>query len=144
MVILPPLKTNHTAIMKKYLVPVLIWLGTALPAMAQNGTEDPVLFTVAGEPVTRSEFLYVYQKNNPTKQGDFSEASLQEYLDLYINFKLKVAGSMPCALTPPARCGKNWTNTATSSSSPTSTRKYWKLPSLSIMTAWAQNVWCIM
>lgn len=91
MVILPPLKTNHTAIMKKYLVPVLIWLGTALPAMAQNGTEDPVLFTVAGEPVTRSEFLYVYQKNNPTKQGDFSEASLQEYLDLYINFKLKVA-----------------------------------------------------
>ncbi|MEZ5012959.1 MAG: peptidylprolyl isomerase [Chitinophagales bacterium] len=62
-----------------------------LPASAQSKMDgNEVLFTVNGQPVTKEEFLYVYKKNNPDKQGDFSEASLQDYLDLYINFKLKV------------------------------------------------------
>lgn len=61
---------------------------------AQNGSVkngDETLFTVNGQPVTKEEFLYVYKKNNPGKETDFSKESLQEYLDLYINFKLKVA-----------------------------------------------------
>ncbi len=77
--------------MKKLIVPVLLLFMAVMPAFAQNGTQDPVLFTVDGQPVTRSEFLYVYQKNNPTKKNDFSRESMQEYLDLYVNFKLKVA-----------------------------------------------------
>jgi peptidyl-prolyl cis-trans isomerase SurA len=77
--------------MKKLIVPVLLFFIAALPALAQTGSQDPVLFTVNGQPVTRSEFLYVYQKNNPTKKNDFSRESMQEYLDLYVNFKLKVA-----------------------------------------------------
>ncbi|MFN3939883.1 MAG: hypothetical protein ACK4IY_04810, partial [Chitinophagales bacterium] len=60
-------------------------------AHSQTISDDAVLFTVGDKPVTKSEFLYVYQKNNPNKQNDFSRTSLQEYLDLYINFKLKVA-----------------------------------------------------
>ena len=51
--------------------------------------EDKVLFTVAGKPVTVGEFLYIYTKNNGTK-ADFSKASLEENLNLYKNFKLKV------------------------------------------------------
>lgn len=62
-----------------------------LNVFSQTNSDDAVLFTVGGKPVSKSEFLYVYQKNNPNKQNDFSRASLQEYLDLYINFKLKVA-----------------------------------------------------
>lgn len=63
---------------------------TMATAQAQSTGNDPVLFTVAGQPVTKEEFLYVYKKNNPDKQNDYSRESLQEYLDLYVNFKLKV------------------------------------------------------
>ena len=63
---------------------------TFFTAQAQTVTKDEVLFTVAGQPVTKEEFLYVYRKNNPDKQNDYSKESLQEYLDLYVNFKLKV------------------------------------------------------
>ena len=56
-------------------------------AQAQN--EDPVLFSVKNNPVHVSEFLYIYAKTNRDK-ADFSKASLEEYLDLYTKFKLKV------------------------------------------------------
>ncbi len=50
---------------------------------------DPVLFTVEGNPVTVSEFNYIYSKTNGDK-ADYSKASVMEYLDLYKKFKLKV------------------------------------------------------
>jgi peptidyl-prolyl cis-trans isomerase SurA len=49
------------------------------------------LFTYGGKPVTKEEFLRVYQKNALNKQPDFSEAALREYLDLYSLFRMKVA-----------------------------------------------------
>jgi len=67
--------------------------GTALQAAEGPGAGDgpgAVLFEVGNEKVTLDEFEYVYRKNNPTKQNDYSRASLEEYLELYINFKLKV------------------------------------------------------
>ncbi len=51
---------------------------------------DPVLFSVNNTPVYQSEFKYIYTKTNQDK-ADFSEASIREYLDLYVKFKLKVA-----------------------------------------------------
>ncbi len=51
--------------------------------------DDPVLFTVEGNPVNVSEFEYIYSKTNG-QQADFSRKSLEEYLDLYVKFKLKV------------------------------------------------------
>lgn len=55
-----------------------------------NGqSDDPVLFTIDGNPVNASEFSYIYAKNN-RNDADYSEASLREYLDLYTKFKLKV------------------------------------------------------
>ncbi len=51
--------------------------------------DDPVLVTIAGEDVTVDEFMYVYKKNNA--QGEtMDRKSVEEYLELYINFKLKV------------------------------------------------------
>lgn len=50
---------------------------------------DPVLLTIAGENITKSEFLYVYNKNN-TKDNQISEESTKDYLELFINYKLKV------------------------------------------------------
>ncbi len=68
-----------------------ILLLTALLPLADLSaqSQDPVLFTVDNVPVPLSEFRYIYGKTNGDK-GDFSRASLEEYLDLYVNFKLKV------------------------------------------------------
>lgn len=54
-----------------------------------NAQTDPVLFTVAGTPVHLSEFEYIYNKNNQ-KEADYSRKSLDDYLNLYTKFKLKV------------------------------------------------------
>lgn len=62
-----------------------LWMSFAMVGQKK----DPVLFTVAGKPVHVSEFLYIYSKTNRDK-ADFSKKSLEEYLDLYTKFKLKV------------------------------------------------------
>ena len=51
--------------------------------------QDQILFTVEDEPVHLDEFLYIYEKTN-RDQANFSKASVEEYLDLYKKFKLKV------------------------------------------------------
>lgn len=50
--------------------------------------EDKVLLTIDGQPVMQSEFLYIYEKNN--QETAIDQKTIDEYLDLFINFKLKV------------------------------------------------------
>lgn len=59
----------------------------AMTAMAQN--DDAILFSVDDMEIPVSEFRYIYEKNN-RNDADYTQASLQEYLDLYVRFKLKV------------------------------------------------------
>ncbi|NJL77461.1 MAG: hypothetical protein HC892_22910 [Saprospiraceae bacterium] len=74
--------------MAKRILVSLVFLVTLLTTgFAQN--DDPTLFTVHKTNVRQSEFEYIYSKTNG-KQADFSKASLEEYLDLYVKFKLKV------------------------------------------------------
>ena len=61
----------------------------AVAAYAQN---DPVVMTINGVPVTRSEFEYSYNKNN--SEGVIDKKTVEEYVDLFINYKLKVAAAM--------------------------------------------------
>ncbi len=79
---------------------LLTFAATASIAIAQTG--DEILFSVDGNPVGVSEFDYIYSKTN----GDtatYSRESLQEYLDLYVKFKLKVAKARDMGLdTVPA------------------------------------------
>lgn len=49
-----------------------------------------VLFKVEKRPVTVDEFIYLYKKNHQDPEKDFTEQKIAEYLDLFINFKLKV------------------------------------------------------
>jgi peptidyl-prolyl cis-trans isomerase SurA len=50
---------------------------------------DPVLMTVGGDPVTKGEFESIYRKNNQ-KDTKSDRKALEEYLELFTNFKLKV------------------------------------------------------
>lgn len=49
---------------------------------------DPVLMKINGKPVLKSEFEYIYNKNNSNNSLD--KKTLEEYVELFVNFKLKV------------------------------------------------------
>lgn len=55
-----------------------------------NQEDDPILFTFGDEVVTKSEFIHVYEKHNSQDKNQYSQESIDEYLRLYTNFKLKV------------------------------------------------------
>lgn len=80
---------NHINMMKKIIITALLFIGFASLNIAQNQQNDPILFTVGDVPITVSEFKYIYNKSNGAK-ADYSKKSLEEYLDLYTKFKLKV------------------------------------------------------
>jgi peptidyl-prolyl cis-trans isomerase SurA len=60
-----------------------------LASFSQTSANDPVLMTIDGKPVTKSEFEAVFFKNNPNRVISDPKA-VEEYVDLFINFKLKV------------------------------------------------------
>lgn len=70
----------------KYLIVVAFLFSVA---MVQAQSKDDAIFIDFGdEKITKAEFKRVYQKNN---SGEIiSKSTVGEYLDLYINFKLKV------------------------------------------------------
>src|ERR1035437_3892285 len=65
------------------LVAILVFSGCLF---AQGS--DPVLMTINNRPVLKSEFEYIYNKNNTNNSLD--KKTLEEYVDLFVNFKLKV------------------------------------------------------
>lgn len=64
----------------------------SLLAVAQSQNDDPVVMTVNGQPVLRSEFEYSYNKNN--SEGVIDKKTVLEYVDLFINYKLKVCAAL--------------------------------------------------
>lgn len=69
---------------------LLIFAALFSVAYAQMSNTNATLFSIAGDPVSVGEFTRVYTKNNINNQADFSKSSLDEYLRLYKNFRLKV------------------------------------------------------
>src|SRR5688572_29691197 len=65
-------------------------LVTSCKTSKEAATQQLVLETIASTPVYTSEFQYVYNKNNANAENAYSKASIDEYLNLYTNFKLKV------------------------------------------------------
>lgn len=51
--------------------------------------QDETLMTINGKAISAAEFMYIYEKNN--QAGAIDPKSMDEYLDMFINFKLKVA-----------------------------------------------------
>lgn len=69
-----------------YLLTVFLILGLQVNAQTND---NPVVMTIDGEPVTKTEFLRIYLKNNDDPK--FDKAALDQYMELFTEFKLKVA-----------------------------------------------------
>lgn len=79
------------------LIPTLMLWALTLPVAAQQTStpakaSDPVLMVVNGKPVHRSEFEYSFKKNSNV-QGAVERKTVQEYLPMFLDYKLKVAAA---------------------------------------------------
>ncbi len=68
---------------------VLILMFQTTQAQFLKSFDNKTLVTIGDEAVPVKEFLRVYEKNNTEEERQKPDA-IKEYLDLYINFKLKV------------------------------------------------------
>lgn len=78
--------------MKKAILGLMAFMALAAApqqSVAKDKTNDPVVMTIAGKDVKRSEFEYFYSKNNSAEVAE--EKTFDEYVDLFVNYKLKVA-----------------------------------------------------
>lgn len=76
--------------MLRSIIAILLLAATLPGAFARKKSADPVVMTVAGKDVTLSEFEYLYHKNAAQQ---VEPQTLQEYVDMFVNFKLKVAAA---------------------------------------------------
>lgn len=76
----------------KLLLGAMLLCGTL--SFAQNA--DPVIMTINGTDVLRSEFEYSYNKNNAADVID--RKTVQEYVGMFINYKLKVEAAKEAGL----------------------------------------------
>jgi peptidyl-prolyl cis-trans isomerase SurA len=68
---------------------VLSFALIAINSVFAQSNKDAVLMTVGGSKITVGEFENVYHKNN-NKEATNDAKSLSDYVDLFVNFKLKV------------------------------------------------------
>jgi len=68
---------------------MMIIILSGFQSFSVNSSDDPVLLKINDREITVSEFKYVYSKNNLNPQV-MDPRSVEEYLELFINFNLKV------------------------------------------------------
>ncbi len=73
--------------MKKVSVLTIVLLSSLFSLPAQN-TTNPTLMQINGKDIKLSEFEYIYNKNNSSNVVD--KKTLEEYVDLFVIFKMKV------------------------------------------------------
>jgi peptidyl-prolyl cis-trans isomerase SurA len=73
----------------RFAIALFTFFALISPFVTGQKTDDRVLLNIAGEDVTAGEFMYVFNKNNFSKEENDTNA-VREYLQLYINFRLKV------------------------------------------------------
>ena len=67
-------------------------IALAIVALTAAAQEDPIVMRIGGVPVTRSEFEYNYNKNN--SEGVIDKKNVEEYAELFVNYKLKVLSAL--------------------------------------------------
>jgi peptidyl-prolyl cis-trans isomerase SurA len=78
--------------MRKFSAMAVLFMAAVMCVAAAPQQNDPVIMTVNGQPVLRSEFEYSYNKNNT--EGVIDKKTVDEYVDLFINYKLKVVAAL--------------------------------------------------
>lgn len=78
-------KENVETMKKIVLAAASLLMGVSAFAQA----DDPVIMKLNGKNVTRSEFEYSFNKNN--SDGVLDKKTVEEYVPLFVDFKLKVA-----------------------------------------------------
>ena len=78
-------------VLKGIAVTILLSCVVVFCVTAQHkAKESEALFTVNSKPVSAEEFIYLYKKNHQHKPEEFTKDKIDEYLGLFINYKLKV------------------------------------------------------
>lgn len=67
-----------------------LFLSAILTSAFFTQSNAQTLFTYGNNAVSENEFLSVYKKNNATKSIDYSSKAVNEYIDLYSLFRMKV------------------------------------------------------
>ena len=80
--------------MKKGLLTLAV-VFAALVSSAKGSSNDPVLLKIDNRETRLSEFEYLYNKNNQ-QQG--VKQSPEEYLDMFVTYKLKVADAISAGI----------------------------------------------
>lgn len=75
--------------MKKIILSALLFTGSLAAIGQEEDLKEKVLFTVEHDTVTAGEYMAVYNKNRNLGE-DIDPKTPREYLDLYVNFKMKV------------------------------------------------------
>ncbi len=73
----------------RHLIAAIAIVAMATSLNAQSSLDKKVLMNVAGDDVTAKEFCDIYAKNN-LKNNVVEKKTVDEYLDMFINFRLKV------------------------------------------------------
>lgn len=76
--------------MRSKLLAILFMLLFPYLTKGQKSGLDIPLFTIDDRGVKVDEFIYLYNKNHQGKENEFTKEKIEEYLELFINFKLKV------------------------------------------------------
>ena len=93
--------------------PILTGVGLAAVLLAY-AAKDPVIMTINGEDVTKSEFEYLYNKNS---QQQINPQTLDEYVEMFKLYKMKVADAK----------ARDWTLRLNSARRRSSTDMIWPL-----------------
>ena len=73
-------------------IPSLLFLLTLCTTSIMAQSNDPVIMKIAGQDIRRSEFEYSYNKNN--SEGVIDKKTVNEYVELFVNYKLKVQAAL--------------------------------------------------
>lgn len=59
-------------------------------AKSSSSSNSSAVVTINSHPTSIEDFKYIYNKNNASSEDAYSKESLENYMDMYVKFKLKV------------------------------------------------------
>jgi len=86
-------------------IALAVWCFSMLSVTAQSKLDKKVLMTIGNESVTVKDFTDVYEKNN-LKGDAIEKKSVDDYLDLFVNFRMKVMEAYEMKLDTSAKFKK--------------------------------------